>query len=202
MNKRNNETKISITNATICLLSSMSLLETTAKYEMLMKKYTVATQITARGAASLMVRTGSRTSESTELTLEYPMNDLEEVVSEYTQKALKQMTHNMTLNKPLTKALGPVPDPSQNLSHVKLLGFSYSSPTWKPFTPARYKMPVTGIRANARSFKAPRVFCKRRPSFKRVPWTRHTEVRQVKATSRILSHVGSIYREWSRSGIL
>ena len=69
------------TNATIRLLSSMSLLETTAKYEMLMKMYTAATENTARGAASLMVRTGSRTSESTELTLAYPMKDLEEVVS-------------------------------------------------------------------------------------------------------------------------
>ena len=179
----------------------MSLLATTAKYEMFMKKYTAATQIMARGAASLMVRTGLRTSESTELTLEYPLNDLEEVVSKYMQKALKQMTHNMTLNIPLTKALVPVPDPSQKLFHVKLLGFSYSSPTWKPFTPARYKTPVTGIRANTRSFKTPREFCKRRPSFKRVPWTRHTEVRLVKATSRVLSHVGSIYREWSRSKI-
>ena len=107
----------------------------------------------------------------------------------------------MTLNKPLTKALGPVPDPSQNLSHVKLLGFSYSSPTFMPFTPTRYKKPDTGIKASTRSFKAPRVFCNRRPNFKKVPWTRHIEVRQVKATSRVLSHVGSICVEWSKSRI-
>jgi hypothetical protein len=169
---------------------------------MLMKRYTAVTDIMARGAASLMVRTGSRTSESTELMLAYPMKDLEEVISrKYMQKVLIQMTHHMTLYKPLTKAPDPVPDPSQNLSHVKLLGFSYSSLTWMPFTPARYKKPDTGIRASTRSFKAPRVFCTRRPSFKRVPWTRHIEVRQVKATSRVLSHVGSIYREWSRSRI-
>ena len=73
--------QISITNATIRWLSSMSLLETTAKYEMLMKKYTIATAIMARGAANLMVRTGSRTSESTELMLVYPTKDLEEAVS-------------------------------------------------------------------------------------------------------------------------
>ena len=108
----------------------------------------------------------------------------------------------MTLYKPFTKALGPVPEPSQNVSHVKLLGFSYSSPTWMPFTPARYKKPDTGIRASTRSFKAPRVFCRRRPSFKRVPWIRHIEVRQVNAISRVLSHVGSMYREWSRSRII
>ena len=88
--------KIPITNATIRLLSSMSFLETTAKYEMLMKRYTAATQIMARGAASLTVCTGLRTSESTELTLAYPMKDLEEVVSkEYMQKALKQMIHTI-----------------------------------------------------------------------------------------------------------
>ena len=68
-----------------------------------------------------------------------------------------------------------------------------------PFTPARYKKPETGIRASTRSFTAPRVFCKRRPSFKKVPWTRHIEVRAAKATSRVLSHVGSISKEWSRS---
>ena len=73
--------EVSITNATIRLLSSMSLLETTAKYEMFMNMYTAATENTARGAASLMVRIGSRTSESTELMLAYPMKDLEEVVS-------------------------------------------------------------------------------------------------------------------------
>jgi hypothetical protein len=57
---------------------------------MLMKKYTAETEIMARGAANLMVRTGSRTSESTELMVEYPMKDLEEVVSrKYMQKALK-----------------------------------------------------------------------------------------------------------------
>ena len=59
----------------------MSFLETTAKYETLMKRYTAVTQSTARGAASLTVRTGSRTSESTALTLEYPLKDLEEIVS-------------------------------------------------------------------------------------------------------------------------
>ena len=81
--------QVSITNATIRWLSSMSFLETTAKYEMLMKKYTAATEIMARGAASLMVRTGSRTSESTELMLAYPMKDLEDVSRKYMQKALK-----------------------------------------------------------------------------------------------------------------
>ena len=64
-----------------------------------------------------------------------------------------------------------------------------------PFTPARYKKPDTGIRASTRSFKAPRVFCKRRPSFKREPGIKHIEVREVNATSRVLSHVGSMYRE-------
>jgi hypothetical protein len=84
--------QVSTTNATIRWLSSMSFLETTAKYEMLMKKYTAVTEIMAKGAASLMVRTGSRTSESTELMLAYPMKDLEDVVSrKYMQKALKQM---------------------------------------------------------------------------------------------------------------
>ena len=185
--------QVAVTNATICLLSSMSLLETTAKYEMLVKRYTAVTEITARGAASLMVRTGSRTSESTELMLAYPWKDLE-VVSKYMQCEADN-SHHMTLYKPLTKAVGPVPDPSQNVSHVKLLGFSYSSPIWIPLTPARYKRPDRGIRASTRSFKAPRVFCKRIPNFKRVPWTRHIKVTQVKATSRVLSHVGSIYRE-------
>ena len=108
----------------------------------------------------------------------------------------------MTLYKPLTKVLGPVPDPSQNVSHVKLLGFSYSSPILMPFTPARYKKPDTGIRASTMSFKAPRVFCKRRPCFKRVPWIRHIEVRAVNATSLVLSHVGLIYKEWSRSRVI
>ena len=89
--------QVSITNATIRWLSSMSLLETTAKYEMLMKKYTAATANMARGAASLMVRTGSRTSESTELMLVYPTKDLEQVISiEYTRrKSLKQMIHTI-----------------------------------------------------------------------------------------------------------
>jgi hypothetical protein len=50
-------------------------------------------------------------------------------------------SYHMKLYKPLTNALGPVLEPSQNVSHVKLLGFSYSSSSWKPFTPARYKMP-------------------------------------------------------------
>ena len=82
--------RVSITNATIRWLSSMSFLETTAKYEILMKRYTAATEIIARGAASLIVRTGSRTSESTELILAYPMKDLEQEVSgEYMQKDLK-----------------------------------------------------------------------------------------------------------------
>jgi len=54
-----------ITHATIRWLSSMSFLETTAKYETLMKRYTVVTEIMPRGAARLIVRTGSRTSEST-----------------------------------------------------------------------------------------------------------------------------------------
>src|SRR5882757_9445896 len=111
------------------------------------------------------------------------------------------MSHHATLYKPSTKAPGPVPDPSQNVSHVKLLGFSYSSPTWKPFTPARHKMPETEIGASTRSLKAPRVFCKRRADFKRVPWRKHTAVRQQNATSRVLSQVGSIDRERSRSGI-
>ena len=88
--------QVSTTNATIRLLSSMSFLETTAKYEMLMKKYTAATEVMARGAASLTVRTGSRTSESTVLMLAYPWKDLEKVVSrKYTQKALKQKIHTI-----------------------------------------------------------------------------------------------------------
>ena len=88
--------QVSITNATNRLLSSMSPLETIAKYEMLMKKYTIATEITARGAASLMVRTGSRTSESTELMIEYPLKDLEDAVSrKYIQKIPKQMIHTI-----------------------------------------------------------------------------------------------------------
>ena len=107
--------------------------------------------------------------------------------------------HHKTLYKPLAKELDPVPDPSQNLSHVKLLGFSYSSSIWMPFTP-RYKMPDTGIRARTRSLKAPRMFCKRRPILRKVPCTRHTEVRPLKAISRVLIHVGSIDKEWSRSG--
>ena len=87
---------VSITNATIRWLSSMSLLETTAKYEMLMKRYTAVTEIMARGAASLMVRTGLRTSESTELMLAYPMKDLKEVVSrKHVRKALKGMIHTI-----------------------------------------------------------------------------------------------------------
>ena len=69
----------------------MSLFETTAKYERLMKKYTAMTEIMARGAANLTVRTGSRTSESTELMLAYPTKDLEEVNRKYIQKAVKQM---------------------------------------------------------------------------------------------------------------
>ena len=59
----------------------MSFLETTAKYEMLMQRYTAMTEAMARGAARLIVRKGSRTSESTLLTLAYPMKDLDEVVS-------------------------------------------------------------------------------------------------------------------------
>jgi hypothetical protein len=76
----------------------MSLLETTAKYEMCMKKYTAVTEIMARGAASLMVRTGLRTSENTELIFAYPKNDSDfEVVSrKYMQKALKKIIHTMT----------------------------------------------------------------------------------------------------------
>jgi hypothetical protein len=63
---------------------------------MLMKKYTAATEIMARGAASLIVRTGSRTSESTELMLVYPMKDLEEVVNrKHMQKTQKQMIHTI-----------------------------------------------------------------------------------------------------------
>ena len=115
------------------------------------------------------------------------------------QQTPKQWTHHMTLYKPLTKAFGPVADPSQSLSHVKLLGFSYSSRTWMPLTPARHKMPDTEIRASTRSLNTPSIFCKRRPNFNRVPCKRHIEVRQVKATSRVLNHVGSIDREWSMS---
>lgn len=111
-------------------------------------------------------------------------------------------SHHTTLYKPFTKAFSPVPDPSQSLSHAKLSGFSYSSRTWMPFTPARHKIPDTEIRMNTRSLKIPRVFCKRRPNFKRVPWMRHIEVRQLKATSRVLNHVGSIDKECSRSEIL
>ena len=89
--------EFSITDATILWLSSMSLLETTAKYEMLMKKYTAATEIMARGAPSLMVRIGSRTSESTELMFAYPLKDLEEVAvsRKYMQKALKLVIHTI-----------------------------------------------------------------------------------------------------------
>jgi len=47
-----------------------------------MKRYTTVTQNTPRGAASLMVRTGSRTSDITELMLAYPLKDLEGIVSE------------------------------------------------------------------------------------------------------------------------
>lgn len=64
LNKKKSMTQVlGFTNATIRLLSNMSFLETTAKYEMLMKRYTALTEIMARGAARLMVRTGSRTSE-------------------------------------------------------------------------------------------------------------------------------------------
>ena len=60
-----------------------------------MKRYTAVTEIMARGAASLMVRTGSRTSESTELILAYPMKDLEVVSRKYKQKVPKQMIHTI-----------------------------------------------------------------------------------------------------------
>ena len=59
----------------------MSFLETTAKYEMLIKRYRVVTNVNATGAAYLMVCIGSRTSESTELILAYPLKDLEGLVS-------------------------------------------------------------------------------------------------------------------------
>jgi hypothetical protein len=175
----------------------MSVLETTAKYERLMKRYTAVTDNMARGAASFKVRTGLWTSESTELIVEYPLKDLEDVVRKRQRHVTPEAddSYHMTLYKPLIKAFDPVPDPSQNLSHMKLLGFSYSSRTWKPVAPTRHKMPDTEIRANTKSLTTPRVFCNRRPSCKRVPWTRHTEVRQLKATSRVLSHVGSIVIE-------
>ena len=54
---------ILVTNATICRLSSMSFLETTEKYATLMKRYTAVTEHIASGAARLIVRTGSRTSD-------------------------------------------------------------------------------------------------------------------------------------------
>ena len=78
LNKVFDETR-GITNAIIRWLSSMSFFEITPKYEMLIKKYSAVAEIKARGAARLMVRTGSRTSESTELMLAYPMKDLEKV---------------------------------------------------------------------------------------------------------------------------
>lgn len=73
-----------------------------------MKKYTAAAEIMARGAASLMVRTGSQTSKSTKLMLVYPMKDLQEVVNQYKI----YIEGPITLYKPLTKTPGPVPDPS------------------------------------------------------------------------------------------
>jgi len=54
---------VHVTNATICRLSKISFLETTEKYATLMKRYTTVTENMASGAARLIVRTGSRTSD-------------------------------------------------------------------------------------------------------------------------------------------
>ena len=53
-----------VTNATICRLSKISFLETTEKYATLMKRYTAMSENIASGAARLIVRTGSRTSDN------------------------------------------------------------------------------------------------------------------------------------------
>lgn len=61
---RNIDIAVKTTDATILRLDNISVLETTAKYATLMNKYTELTKSMAKGAARLIVRTGSRTSDS------------------------------------------------------------------------------------------------------------------------------------------
>jgi len=105
----------------------------------------------------------------------------------------------MTLYRPLTNAVAPVPEPSQSLSQLKLSGFSYPSRTWTPLNPARHSRPETEINTRTMSLNNPSAFWRRTPHLSRVPWTRQINDKQKKATKRVWNQVGSMDNELRRS---